>query len=219
MRLRVRQRPNAKVQHRIAAGVKGAAIESLSSFTTRGIAKKLGARAVGGPVAVAGYVLDAASGAAKEVNREVDRSRQAKQQWTGETAAAAEATLDELFARGEALLVGIVDDATARVGAQFDDQFADISRTRKRFEQLRWLRSAVQSVLDSIDLVLARRLLAIAGGDPTAVHCARRTPGVELRVWTDASRVVEVRECLQDQLVDILTERIEIRPVLGVLSQ
>jgi 50S ribosome-binding GTPase len=211
-RLRVRQRPDAKVWGRIAAAAEGSATAFLSSFTARGIAKKVGAGASPiGPVVVAvGYVLEAVGGAAKAVSRDVDRARQAKHKWTGETAAEAEAKLDELFARVEVQLARIVDDATARVGAQFDEQSADISRTRERFEQLRWLQSAVQSALDSIDLVLARRLLALAGGDPTAIRLARRTPGVELRVWTDASRIGGVRACLQDQLVDVLTERIEI---------
>lgn len=164
------------------------------------------------------YVAETLAGAAKAVSSEVDRTRQAKDKWTGETTAAAETRLDELFARVEAQLARIVDDATAQVDDQFESQSADISSTRKRFERVRRLRSSVRSALDAVDLVLARRLLALAGGDPAAIRRARRTPGVELRVWTDVSRIAEVRACLQDQLVDVLTERIEICSESGSLG-
>ncbi|WP_351232227.1 GTPase [Streptomyces sp. NPDC002133] len=211
-RLHVRQRPDTTVWRRIAVAAEGAGTTLLDSFAARGIPKKLPADATRGNAAMVavGYLLDVAVGAAKAVSSEVDRAQQAKHEWTGETVAKAEAKLDELFDRVDARLTRIVDDTTARVGAQFQEQSADISRTRERFEQLRRLQSTVRSALDSIDLVLVRRLLALVGGDPAAIRSARRTPGVELRVWTDASRIVEVRACLQAQLVDVLTERIEI---------
>ncbi|WP_331449218.1 GTPase [Streptomyces prasinus] len=210
--LRVRPRPDATAGSLSAAGVKGAATALLSSFAAHGIPKKLAAGAsTVNPAAVAmSYVLEPLVGAAKAVSSEVDRTRQAKDKWTGETTAAAEARLDELFGRVEAQLAQIVDDTAAQVGAQFEAQSADIRRTRERFKQLCRLRSAVRSALDAIDLVMVRRLLALAGGDPAAIRLARRTPGVELRVWTDASRIAEVRVCLQEQLVDVLTERVEI---------
>ncbi|MFB7288125.1 GTPase [Actinacidiphila glaucinigra] len=210
--LHVRQRPDAKVRTLSAEAAKGAATALLNSFAARGIAKKLAANASKvHPAAVAlGYALDALAGAAKAVSSEVNRTRQAKDKWTGETAAEAEAKLDELFYRVEEQLARIIEDTTARVGIQFEEGSADVGRTRERFEHLRRLQSAVRSALDSIDLVLVRRLLALTGGDPAAIRLARRTPGVELRVWTDASRVAEVQVCLQDHLVDVLTERIEI---------
>lgn len=157
-------------------------------------------------------------GAAKAVSSEVDRLRRAKDTWTGEASGAAEARLDELFDTVEAQLARIVDDATAQVDAQFEAQSADIRSTRKRFERVRRLRSSVRSALEAIDLVLIRRLLALAGGDPAAIRRVRRTPGVELRVWTDVSRIAEVRACLQDQFVDVLTERIEICSESGSLD-
>lgn len=204
--LNVRPRPGAGRVGTAAA--KGAATALLDSVTARGIPKK----AAGPPAAAAvGHVLTTLTGAAKAASSEYDRLRQARDEWTGETTAAAEGRLDEVFDGREAQVARIVDDTTARVGAQFEAQSADIGRTRERFEQLRRLRSAVRSALDAIDLVLVRRLLALAGGDPTTVRSARRTPGVELRVWTDASRVADVRACLQERLVDVLTERIEIR--------
>ncbi|MFJ9833658.1 GTPase [Streptomyces sp. NPDC101169] len=204
--LNVRRRPGAGRVGTAAA--RGAATALLDSVTARGIPKKH----AGPPAAVAvEHVLTSLAGAAKTASSEYDRLRQARDEWTGDTTAAAEATLDELFDGREAQVARIVDDATARVGAQFEAQSADIGRTRERFEQLRRLRSAVRSALDAIDLVLVCRLLALAGGDPTTVRSARRTPGVELRVWTDAARVADVRACLQERLVDVLTERLEIR--------
>lgn len=204
--LDVRPRPGVGGVGRAAA--KGAATTFLDSVTARGNPKK----PADPPAAVAvEHVLTSLAGAAKAASSEYDRLRQARDEWTGETTAAAEARLDELFDGHEAQVARIVDDTTARVGAQFEAQSADIGRTRERFEQLRRLRSAVRSALDTIDLVLVRRLLALAGGDPATVRSARRTPGVELRVWTDASRVADVRACLQERLVDVLTERIEIR--------
>ncbi len=215
--LHIRQRPDATVWRWIAVAAEGAGTTLLDSLAARGIAKKLSTAATkANPAVVAvGHALDAVVGAAKAVSREFDRAEQAKHEWTGETAAAAAAELDERFDREEARLTRIVEDTTAHVAAQFQEQSADIGRTRERFEQLRRLRSAVRSALDAIDLVLVRRLLALAGGDPGAIRSARRTPGVELRVWTDASRSVEVRACLRDRLVDVLTERIEIRSDSG----
>lgn len=213
--LRVGPRPDATVGSLGAAAAKGVATALLGSFAAKGIPKKL---AVPPPAVAAVYVAETLAGAAKAVSSEVDRTRQAKDKWTGETTAAAETRLDELFARVEAQLARIVDDATAQVDDQFESQSADISSTRKRFERVRRLRSSVRSALDAVDLVLARRLLALAGGDPAAIRRARRTPGVELRVWTDVSRVAEVRACLQDQLVDVLTERIEICSESGSLG-
>ncbi|MGW5971706.1 GTPase [Streptomyces sp. NPDC055186] len=210
--LQARLRPDANFLALSAAAAKGAATALLSSLAAHEAAKKHAPSASKGNSAAvtAGYVLTTLVGAAKAVSSEVDRTRQAKDEWTGETAAEAEAKLDELFDRVEQQLTRIIDDTKARVSAQFAEESADISRTRERFEQLRRLQSAVRSALDSIDLVLVRRLLALAGGDPAAIRLARRTPGVELRVWTDASRTTEVRACLQDHLVDVLTERIEI---------
>ncbi|MFF3335552.1 GTPase [Streptomyces sp. NPDC002888] len=216
-RPRVRARPDVKVVSlgTAAAAAKGAATALLGSFAAKGIPKKL---AVPPPAATAVYVAETLAGAAKAVSSEVDRARQAKDKWTSATTSAAEASLDELFDWVEARLTRIVDDATAQVDAQSEAQSADISSTRERFEQLRRLRSAVRSALDAIDLVLVRRLQALAGGDPAVIRLARRTPGAELRVWTDASRVVEVRACLQDQFVDVLTERMEICPDSGSLG-
>lgn len=206
---RVRPRPDVKVVSlgSAAAAAKGAATTLLGSFAAKGIPKKF---AVPPPAAAAVYVAETLAGAAKAVSGEVDRARQAKDKWTSATTAAAAASLDELFDGVEAQLARIVDDATAQVAAQSEAQSADISSTRARFEQLILLRSAVRSALDAIDLVLVRRLQTLAGGDPAAIRLARRTPGVELRVWTDASRVLEVQACLQDQFVDVLTERMEI---------
>ncbi|WP_432174090.1 GTPase [Streptomyces sp. Tue6028] len=208
--LHVRQRPDTTVRRWIAVAAEGAGTALLDSFAARGNPKKADAARGNTAMVTVGYLLDVMVGVAKAVSREANRARQVKHEWTGGTAAAAEAELDERFDREEARLARIVDDTTAQIGAQFQEQSADISRTRERFEQLRRLQSSVLSALDSIDLVLVRRLLALAGGDPAAIRSARRTPGVELRVWTDASRIVEVRACLQSQLVDVLTERIEI---------
>ncbi|MGW7131484.1 GTPase [Streptomyces bobili] len=218
--LRVRPRPDATVGGLSAAAAKGAATALLSSFAAHGIAKKLaaGASTANPAVVVVSYALDPLAGAAKAVSSEVDRLRQAKDKWAGETTAAAEARLDELFDTVEAQLARIVYDATAQVDAQFEAQSADIRSTRKRFERVRRLRSSVRSALDAVDLVLVRRLLALAGGDPAAIRRVRRTPGVQLRVWTDVSRIAEVRACLQDQFVDVLTERIEICPDSGSLG-
>ncbi|MBJ7000100.1 50S ribosome-binding GTPase [Streptomyces sp. CRPSP2-6A1] len=204
--LDVRPRPDVKPGSVSTAAAKGAVTALLDSVAARGIPKKLASP----PVMVADYVLTPLTGAAKAVSSEVERLRQARDEWTGETTAAAEAKLDELFDGVEAQVARIVDDTTAHVGAQCEAQSADIGRTRKRFKQLRRLWSAVRSALDAIDLVLVRRLLALAGGDPATVRSARRTPGVELRVWTDASSVADVRACLQERIVDVLTERIEI---------
>ncbi|MFD3492774.1 GTPase [Streptomyces sp. NPDC058690] len=212
---RVRPRPDVKVVSLGTAAAKGAATAILGSFAAKGIPKKL---AVPPPAVAAVYVAETLAGAAKAVSSEVDRARQAKGKWTRATSAAAEASLDELFDWVEARLARVVDDATSQVHAQFEAQSADISSTRERFELLRRLRSSVQCALDGIDLVLVSRLLALAGGDPAAIRLARRTPGVELRVWTDASRIAEVRACLQDQFVDVLTERIEICPDSGSLG-
>ncbi|MGV9702753.1 GTPase domain-containing protein [Streptomyces sp. NPDC003483] len=211
--LHVRQRPDAKVwTRRSAAAARGAVTALLDSFAARGNPKEPTESATkSNPAAMTAiFLLDAAVGAAKAVSSEVDRTRQAMEKWTGETAAAAEAELDKLFDRVQDQLARIIDDTTARVGAQFEAESADISRARERFEQLRQLQSTVRSALDSIDLVLVRRLLTLAGGDSEAIRLARRTPGVELHVWTEASRMTEVRACLQDHLVDVLTERIEI---------
>ncbi|MFG3031713.1 GTPase [Streptomyces sp. NPDC048253] len=216
-RPRVRPRPDVRVVSlgTGTAAAKGAATALLGSFAAKGIPKKL---AVPPPAAAAVYVAETLAGAAKAVSSEVDRARQAKDEWTSATTAAAGASLDELFDWAGARLARIVDDATAQVDAQTEAQSADISSTRERFEQLRRLRSAVRSALDGIDLVLVRRLQALAGGDPAVIRLARRTPGVEFRVWTDASRVVEVRACLQDHFVDVLTERMEICPDSGRLG-
>ncbi|MFJ8989961.1 GTPase [Streptomyces sp. NPDC102279] len=211
--LHVQQRPDPKIRtRRSAAAAKGAATALLNSFAARGIPKKLAESATKiNPAAIAvSFLLDAAVGAAKAVSSEVNRTRQAMDKWTGETAAEAEAKLDALFDMVEEQLARTIDDTTAQVSAQFEEESADISRARERFEQLRKLQSVVRSAFDSIDLVLVRRLLTLAGGDPAAVHLARRLPGVELRVWTDAYRTTEVRSYLQDRLVDVLTERIEI---------
>ncbi|MEU3886992.1 GTPase [Streptomyces sp. NPDC029041] len=204
--LEVRPRPDVKPGSVSTAAAKGAVTALLGSVAAKGIPKKLAPP----PVVVADYVLTPLTGAAKAVSGEVDRLRQARDEWTCETTAAAEARLDELFDGREAQVARVVDDTTAQVNAQFEAQSADIGRTRERFEQLRRLRSAVRSALDAIDLVLVRRLLVLVGGDPATVRSARRTPGVELRVWTDASSVADVRACLQERIIDVLTERIEI---------
>ncbi|WP_370415350.1 GTPase [Streptomyces fradiae] len=204
---RVRPRPAVKAVSMGAAAAKGAATTLLGSLTAKGVPKKL---AVPPPAVTAVYVAETLAGAAKAVSGEVDRVRQEKDRWTSATRAVAEAGLDELYDFVGARLARIVDDASAQVDAQSAAQASDISSTRERFEQLGRMRSAVRSALDAIDLVLMRRLLALAGGDPAAIRLARRTPGVELRVWTDASHVAEVRACLQEHLVDVLTERIEI---------
>ncbi|MFC8875436.1 GTPase [Streptomyces ardesiacus] len=204
--LEVRSRPDVKPGSVSTAAAKGAVTALLGSVAAKGIPKKLAPP----PVVVADYILTPLTGAAKAVSGEVERLRQARDEWTGETTAAAEARLDELFDGREEQVARVVDDTTAQVNAQFEAQSADIGRTRERFEQLRRLWSAVRSALDAIDLVLARRLLALAGGDPATVRSARRTPGVEFRVWTDASSVADVRACLQERIVDVLTERIEI---------
>lgn len=212
--LRVQARPDVDMWHRMAEAAKGAATDVIGSFAARGIARKLGAGAAGGPTGTAvvavSYVLDAVSGGAKAVNRDVERARQAMDDWTGVTAVDAEATLEDLFARIDERLAHIVEDATTRVSTQFDGQSADISHTRERFEQLHNLKSAVDSALESIDLVLARRLLALTGGDSNAVRSARRVPGVEFCIGTDEVHLVGVQECLQDELFGVLTERLEI---------
>ncbi|MGW0855803.1 GTPase [Streptomyces sp. NPDC002690] len=214
---RVRRRPDLK-EKAVSLGTaaaKGMATTLLSSVAVKGIPKKL---AVPPPAVTAVYAMEILAGALKTVSGELDRARRAKDRWTSATTTQAESCLDELF-DGFALWVArITDGATAHVDAQSQARSADISRTRERFERLCRLRPVVRSALDAIDLVLARRLLTLAGGDPAAIRLARRIPGVELRVWTDAPRVADVRAFLQEQFVDVLPERIEIRTDSGSLG-
>ncbi|MGV9844515.1 GTPase [Streptomyces fungicidicus] len=205
------------------AAVKGAATALLSSFSAKEIpkgiskvfSKKLATSATASaaaPAAAALYATEALAGAVKAMSSELNRARQAKEEWARTATEVAEACLDDLFDWVDARLASVVEDATVQVEAQFAAQTADIDSTRERFERLGRLRSSVRSALDTIDLTLARRLLSLVGGDPAAVRRARRTPGVELRIWTDASRVADVRAHLHKHLVDVLTERIEVRP-------
>ncbi|MFE0362277.1 GTPase [Streptomyces griseoaurantiacus] len=206
-----------------AAAVKGAATALLGSFSVKGLSKAFSKKAAAtagtaaatasaAPAIAVAYAAEALAGAAKAVSSEVGRARQAKEEWARTATEAAEASLDDLFDWFDTQLTRVVEKATAQVEAQFTAQTADIGRTRERCERLGRLRSSVRSALDTIDLTLARRLLTLAGGDPAAVRRARRTPGVELRVWTDASRVADVRTHLHTHLVDVLTERIEVSP-------
>ncbi len=214
---RVRPRPDLK-EKAVSLGTaaaKGAATALLSSVAAKGIPKKL---AVPPPAVMLVHAVESLAGAAKAVSGEVARARRAKDGWTSTTTTEAEACLDDLFDGLAAWSARITDEATAQIDARFEARSADIRVTRERFERLCGLRTAVRSALDAIDLVLARRLLDLVGGDPAAIRRARRTPGVELRVWADASRVADVRSCLRDQFVDVLTERIEIRADLGWLG-
>ncbi|MFH8837162.1 GTPase [Streptomyces sp. NPDC017868] len=214
---RVRPRPDLK-EKAVSLGTaaaKGAATALLGSVAAKGIPKRL---AVPPPAATAVYAMEVLAGAAKAWSGEVDRARRAKDRWTSATTTEAEACIDELFDGLAAWSARITDDAVAQVDALSEARSSDISGTRERFERLGRLRPAVRSALDAIDLVLARRLMALAGGDPAAIRLARRTPGVVLRVWTDVSRVTDVRACLRDQLVDVLPERIEIRTDSGCLG-
>ncbi|MFE7093618.1 GTPase [Streptomyces erythrochromogenes] len=206
-RVRPRSDPKEKVVRLGTAAAKGAATALLNSVAAKGIPKKL---VVPPPAAAAVHAVETLAGAAKAVSGEVARARRANDGWTSATTTEAETCLDELFGGLAAWSARITEDATAQVDARSEARSADISRTRERFERLCRLRPSVESALDAIDLVLARRLLTLAGGDPAAIRRARRTPGVELRVWTDTSRVADVRSCLRDQFVDVLTERIEI---------
>jgi hypothetical protein len=217
---RVEPRPDPKYA---AAAVKGAGTALLGSLSVKGLSKafsKKAAATAGSAAATASaapaiavvYAAEALAGAAKAVSSEVGRARQAKEEWARAATEAAEASLDGLFDWFDAQLTRVVDDATAQIEAQFAAQTADIGNTRERFARLGRLRSSVRLALDTVDLTLARRLLALVGGDPVAVRRARRTPGVELRVWTDTSRVADVRAHLHTHLVDVLTERIEVCP-------
>lgn len=211
---RVRPRPDLKERAVSlgAAAAKGATTAFLGSVAAKGIPKKL---AVPPPMATVSYVAETLTGAVKAVSSEVDRARRANDRWTSATTTEAETSLDQMFDGFAVWLARITDDATAQVDAQSEARSADIRGTRERFERLSGLRLIVRSALDAIDLVLARRLLALAGGDPGAIRLARRTPGVELRVWTDASRIADVRAHLWDECVDVLSERIEIRADSG----
>ncbi|SDF14725.1 GTPase [Streptomyces griseoaurantiacus] len=206
-----------------AAAVKGAATALLGSFSVAGLSKAFSKKAAAtagtaaatasaAPAIAVAYAAEALAGAAKAVSSEVGRARQAKEEWARTATEAAEASLDDLFDWFDTQLTRVVEEATAQVEAQFTAQTADIGSARERCERLGRLRSSVRSALDTIDLTLARRLLTLAGGDPAAVRRARRTPGVELRVWIDASRVADVRTHLHTHLVDVLTERIEVSP-------
>ncbi|MFF7359602.1 GTPase [Streptomyces sp. NPDC008125] len=214
---RVRPRPNLK-EKAVSLGTaaaKGMATTLVRSVAAKGIPKKL---AVPPPAATAVYAVEILAGALKSVNSELDRARRANDRWTSATTIQAEASLDELFDGLAAWSARITDHATAHVDARFRARSADISGTRERFERLCRLRPVVRSALDASDLVLARRLLTLAGGDPAAIRLARRMPGVELRVWTDAPRVADVRARLQQQFVDVLPERIGIRTDSGSLG-
>ncbi|MFE5600324.1 GTPase domain-containing protein [Streptomyces coelicoflavus] len=218
---RVEPHPAPKIA---SAAVKGAATTLLDSFSAQGLSKGLTkvfskklatsatTTAASAPVTAALYATDALLGAMKAVSNEIDRARQAKEEWTKTATEVAETCLDDLFGWVDARLAMVLEDATAQVEAQFAAETGGIGSTRERFKRLGRLQSSVRSALDAVDLTLARRLLALAGGDPAAVRRARRTPGVELRVWTDTSHVADVRAHLHKHLVDVLTERIEVRP-------
>lgn len=154
----------------------------------------------------------ALAGAAKALSGEILQLRRAQEQWTEAGTAAAAAGLDKLFDTLTAWTDRFEAEVTELTGARFDTRSADIAAARERYGRLDRLRPALRSALDAIDLVLARRLLQLAGGAPEAVRRARRTPGAELLVRTDPSRTADVRARLRDHCVDVLTERIEIRP-------
>lgn len=229
--------PDAKYATAAAKGAATALLGSLSSVkeVSKGLGKALskkaaasagatasagaaaggataGATGVAPAVLAATLAAEALAGAAKAVSSEVDRARQAKEEWARTATEVAETWLDGLFDWFDAQSARVVEEAAAQVESQIAAQTSDIGVTRARLERLVRLRSSVRSALDTIDLTLARRLLALAGGDPAAVRRARRTPGVELRVWAEPSRVPDVRAHLHKHLVDVLTERIEVCP-------
>ncbi|MCA8977803.1 MAG: 50S ribosome-binding GTPase, partial [Planctomycetes bacterium] len=217
--LQVKQRPDASVWDRVVVALEEAGSTLLGSVALRGLLKKFGAASAGGPggstVVIVGQVLEVAAAAAKAVSRDVDRAREALQVWKGDTVDAAEAELDALFGSVDSRLDGLIEDMTMRVHAQFDMETHDVARAREHLERLRRLHERVRTSLDQIDLILARRLLALAGGDPTLIHQSNRTPGVELCVWTDSASADEVQAALSGPSVRVLTERIVIRPEIS----
>ncbi|MCG7528974.1 50S ribosome-binding GTPase, partial [Streptomyces sp. OfavH-34-F] len=209
-RPRVQPRPDLKSQSATlgAAAAKGAAKALLGAIAVKGVPKA----AFPPPAAVALHAAGALAGAAKALSGEVLQVRRAQEEWADATTAAAMAALDELFDTLTAWADRFVAEMADAAGARFETRAADIAAVRERYGRLDGLRPALRSALDDIDLVLARRLLQLAGGAPEAIRRARRTPGVELRLGTEPSRTDDVRARLRDHGVDVLTERIEVRP-------
>ncbi|MFB6550614.1 GTPase [Streptomyces sp. NPDC056405] len=209
-RPRVRPCPDLKTQTATlgTAAAKGAATALLGSVAAKGVAKS----ALPPPATAVVHAVGALAGAAKAVSGEILRVRRAQDRWADVSTTEAAARLDELFDELTAWSDRFTEAVTDQAEARFEARSADIAAARERCARLDRLRPALRSALDGIDLVLARRLLALAGGDPAAVRRARRTPGAELRLWTDPSRTDDVRARLRDRCVDVLAGRIEIRP-------
>ncbi|MFF8093842.1 GTPase [Streptomyces sp. NPDC016675] len=209
-RPRVRPRPDLRTQTATlgTGAAKGAATALLKSVVAKGVPKS----ALPPPATVVVHAAGALAGAAKAVSGEILRIRRAQDRWADASATEAAARLDVLFDELTAWSDRFTEAVTDQTEARFEAWSADIVTARERCERLARLRPVLRSALDGIDLVLARRLLDLAGGDPAAVRRACRTPGAELRLWTDPSRTDDVRARLRDRCVDVLTERIEIRP-------
>ncbi|WP_345589331.1 GTPase [Streptomyces marokkonensis] len=209
-RPRIRPRPDLKTQAATlgTAAVKGAATALLGAVAAKGIPKS----ALPPPATAVVHAAGALAGAAKAVSGEILRVQRAQDRWAGASTTEAATRLDELFDELTAWSDRFTETVTAQTEARFEARSADVAAVRERCERLDRLRPALRSALDGTDLVLARRLLALAGGDPAAVRRARRMPGAELRLWADPSRTDDVRARLRDRCVDVLTERIEVRP-------
>ena len=191
--LEVRPRPDVKPGSVSTAAAKGAVTALVGSVAAKGIPKKLAPA----PVLVADYVLTPLTGAAKAVSSEVERLRQARDEWTGETMAAAEARLDELFGatesmaerRAEAELLRQENERLAGELERVNGRVAELESSSKRAEaEIAHLTNANDVAAQHVgqlgdELAAARRQNADLGRAPLAIVRATASQSVPDPTW------------------------------------
>ena len=148
---------------------------------------------------------DAVGGAARGIADETARSRLDESRWRKDAHATARTEIDRLQKTLSARLASAATDARASIESHLQAALTAADAADSQLQSYRGLLSRIESAVDAVDVVLARRLASLSGAEPDDLTRARRCPGASFEIWARADAaatcddlVRTIRTCLRE---------------------
>jgi hypothetical protein len=186
--LTVPTKPRGGLWRRIRAGLIGAARNVIVQLFTgaRKLTKKAAAAAGARKVPWLGWALlaaDAVTGATRAINDDVTASRIERSKWRADAEKAVRTAIDHLERQLRQHLDAAAKESHESIGRHFSDAREVAHQVSQQLGSYQLFLPAVSSAFSQVDLILARRLLALAGHDPNQTVRAERIPNTSFTIW------------------------------------
>lgn len=213
-RLRLRRQPHSSwptiVKAALVGAVRNAVLKLLSGGKRWGVVAAVRMGKATNPVGWVLLATDALTGAAKGLQDEQSKSRLDRSAWRRDARRAAADELNRLEVRLQDALAAVAGETARRVDRHHRFALVVLDDLAAHLAGVERLGKVVTEAQDEVDLLLARRLVELAGCPEADAVRAQREPGVRYDIWTSTATSGVTRRRLLDVVGGSVREDVQL---------